>query len=125
MKCGEAASRGAGKTPIFPSDGLELLLPGAQSLVHPLFIAFPHPGASSSPLPPDDRKALLILVSPVLQNCAGSAVHWTTAEFGLLASLALLLGGFGKEGTSGLLLQRKEGKKKASKTRALFLNIES
>ena len=73
----KAASRGAGKIPIFPSDGLELLLPGAQSLVHPLFIAFPHPGASSSPLPPDDQKALLILVSPVLQNCAGSAVHWT------------------------------------------------
>lgn len=34
-------------------------------------------------------------------------------------------GASGKEGTSGLLLQRKEGRKKASKTLALFLNIES
>ena len=77
VKFGDAASRGAGKIPIFPSDGLELLLPGAPVPCPPSIYCIPSPRGQLLPPPTWWPEALLVPVSPVLQNCAGPAVHWT------------------------------------------------
>lgn len=60
------------------SEGLELLLLPRAPTPCPLSIyCIPLPQATSSLLPPGDQKALLVLVSPVMQNRIGSAVGWT------------------------------------------------
>lgn len=66
--------------------------PEPKSLVCPLFIAFPYPRLA----PPSSTRGpeeLLVLISPVVQKCAGSVASWTHRVLGPSASLSPFLGG--------------------------------
>lgn len=102
------------------SEGLELLLLPRAPTPCPLSIyCIPLPQATSSLLPPGDQKALLVLVSPVMQNRIGSAVGWTHCR----------VWSVGKPGSTpwGLLAVKQlhffywKEKKKKKETRLLWL----
>lgn len=123
MKSGDAASRGAGKIPIFPSDGLELLLPGAPVPCPPSIYCIPSPRGQLPPFHLMTRGTVGSRLTSTAESCRLSSSLDPLLSLVCWQAWLCSSGASGKEGTSGLLLQRKEGRKKASKTLALFLNI--